>query len=159
MNMERVNRSVNKFNEGYACSQAILSEYGESLGLDRDLALKISSGFAGGMRRGETCGAVTGAFMVLGLIFCGDDSDKIEGRKNIYGAVSEFTQAFEQHHGTVLCKALLGCDIGTPEGMSAAKEGNLFQTKCPQFVETAATLLDRMIQTGVLESLSEHKGK
>lgn len=140
-----MNISVSRFKEGYACSQAILAEYGAPLGLDRNLALKIASGFAGGMRQGETCGAVTGAFMVLGLLFCGVDGDKIGGRQRIYDSVTEFTLAFEAIHGSVQCKALLGHDIGTPEGMKALKEGNLFETECPRFVETAATILDGMI--------------
>jgi hypothetical protein len=41
--------------------------YGRRFGLDRDVAMRIASGFAAGMRMAETCGAITGAIMVLGL--------------------------------------------------------------------------------------------
>ena len=47
--MNKIEESVQAFNEGYCCSQAILSIYGESLNLNRELALKISVPFCGGM--------------------------------------------------------------------------------------------------------------
>ena len=62
----RINNAVNKFLEAYACSQAILSEYCECFGLGTGTALKLDAGFAGGMQFCKTCGAVTGAIMVLG---------------------------------------------------------------------------------------------
>lgn len=50
------------------CAQAILSTYCEAFGLERNLALRLAQGFGGGMAHmGKTCGAVTGAYMVLGL--------------------------------------------------------------------------------------------
>ena len=56
------------FSQGFACSQAVLSAYAAEHGLDKDAALKVSAGFGGGMgRMAQTCGAVTGAYMVLGL--------------------------------------------------------------------------------------------
>ena len=67
--MHRISNAVNKFSNGYACSQAILSEYCERFNLDVETALKLAAGFAGGMRYGGTCGVVTGAYMVLGLHF------------------------------------------------------------------------------------------
>lgn len=65
--MDRVSEAVELFRSGAACSQAILGAYARTVGIDRATAMRMASGFAGGMRLGETCGAVTGAFMVLGL--------------------------------------------------------------------------------------------
>ena len=66
--MDRVETALSRFPEGFSCSQAILSTYGEEVGLARSLGLKLAAGFGGGMgRMAETCGAVTGAFMVVGL--------------------------------------------------------------------------------------------
>ena len=67
--MDNVNRAVALFQGGYNCSEAIFSAYSEQLGLNRETASKIASGFGGGMRMAETCGAVTAAFMVIGLKF------------------------------------------------------------------------------------------
>ena len=53
---------------GFNCCQALLSTYGTQFGLNREIALKVSEAFGGGMGfMAETCGAVTGAFMVIGL--------------------------------------------------------------------------------------------
>ncbi len=67
--MNSKSNAVAKFLQGTACSQAILSEYGIRFGLSQELAMKIAAGFAGGMRRGNICGAITGAYMALGLKF------------------------------------------------------------------------------------------
>ena len=56
----KVNEAVDCFNNGFNCSQAILSTYCEQFGLDKITALKLSCGLGAGMGRlGETCGAVT----------------------------------------------------------------------------------------------------
>ena len=66
--MTRIEEAVSCLKQGFSCSQAIVAAFAPSLGLDRDTALKIASGFGSGMGRlAETCGAVTGAFMILGL--------------------------------------------------------------------------------------------
>ena len=140
--MDRINNAVNKFNQGYACSQAILSEYCELFNMDIETALKLAGGFAGGMRFGRTCGAVTGAFMVLGLKYSTQNCEKPDGRKNVYDAVCEFTKSFEETHGSTNCETLLGCNIGTADGLQKAKAENLFQTLCPQFIKSAAELLE-----------------
>lgn len=143
--MSRITGAFDKFLGGYACSQAILTEYCELFGLDRDTAMKLAAGFAAGMRMGETCGAVTGAYMVLGLRFANENCEVPEGRKKVYDAVRKFTERFAGIHGTVECKALLDCDVGTETGMQKAVQNNLFKTVCPKFVKTSAELLEEMI--------------
>ena len=119
--------------------------YGRRYGVDRDLALRIASGFASGMRMAETCGAVAGAFMVLGLQHATAECDTVRGRQPVYAAAVEFRRQFEERHGTVVCRDLLGCDVTTPEGAQTAKERGLFKTVCPQMVRDAAEILERML--------------
>jgi C_GCAxxG_C_C family probable redox protein len=140
--LDRINNAADKFNKGYACSQAILTAYCGLFDMDSETALKLSSGFGGGMRNGKTCGAVTGAFMVLGLKFGNQDCDKADGRKNVYDAVIEFIKSFEQMHGSTDCKELLGCNVGTADGVTKAKEENLFNTVCPKFIKSSAEILE-----------------
>jgi C_GCAxxG_C_C family probable redox protein len=144
--MKRIMNAVDKFHDEYACSQAILTEYGALYCLEQDTALKLASGFAGGMRMGKMCGAVTGAFMVLGLAFGGHNCGKMEGRERVYNAVLEFTKNFREKYGTVSCSDLLGHDISTKQGIEAVKEQNLIQTMCPKFVKTSAELLEQVIE-------------
>lgn len=133
------------FAQGFLCSQAIVAAFAPSLGLDRDTALKLASGFGGGMGRlAETCGAVTGAFMVLGLKFGSATTDK-QAREAIYALVREFAARFKAIHGSILCRDLLGCNLNTPEGLALAQEKKLFSTVCPPYVETAARILEEML--------------
>lgn len=143
--MDRINNAVNKFKQGYACSQAILSEYCGFFNMDVETALKLAAGFAGGMRFGRTCGAVTGAFMVLGLKFGAKNSEKPDSRKNVYDAVCEFTRSFEEIHGSTDCEIIIGCNIGTAEGMKKAKKENLFDTICPKLIKSSADILEVML--------------
>jgi C_GCAxxG_C_C family probable redox protein len=139
-------QAVNVFREGSNCSQAVISVYAEDFGLSRENALKISSGFGGGMgRMAKTCGAVTGAFMVLGLKYGNADIHDKESRERIYGLVREFARLFENRNGSIVCRELLDCDISKPEGAATAKENGLFATVCPKLVGDATEILEEMM--------------
>jgi C_GCAxxG_C_C family probable redox protein len=141
--MSNVSEAVDKFNKGYACSQAILCTFGESLGIDHTTALKVSAAFAGGMRVGGMCGAVTGAIMVIGLKYCSPQCDTIAGRKTAYECARRFYSEFLKHNPSLFCKDLLGVDLGTPAGQSSAESQGLFRTRCPGFVKDAAEILEK----------------
>lgn len=143
--MSKVDEAVECFCRGAACSQAIAGTYGPSFGLPREQAMKLASGFAGGMRLAQTCGAVTGVFMVLGLKHAGADCDQRGGRENVYAAIRDFAARFQQRNNTVVCKELLGCDISTPEGAQRATKEGLFRTICPKLVQDAAEILEEML--------------
>ena len=142
--MSDVPRAVELFRDGCACSQAVLAVYGPPLGLPQVQAMQLAAGFGGGMRQGETCGAVAGAFMVLGLRHCSTDCGKSKGREEVNARVLEFAGKFKQRNGSLLCRDLLGCDISTAEGMKQAEEQNLFKTTCVQMVRDAAEILEEM---------------
>jgi C_GCAxxG_C_C family probable redox protein len=137
-------QAVSCFKEGYCCSQAVLSVYAEEFGLSRETALKIACGFGGGMgRMAQTCGAVTGAFMVIGLKY--GNADALESREETYGLVREFARRFEERNGSIICRDLLTCDISKPEGFRAAKENGLFTTVCPKMVQDATEIIEEMM--------------
>ena len=134
------------FSEGFNCAQSIVAAYAPSLGLDREAALKIASGFGGGMGRlAETCGAITGAFILLGLKF-GAAAAEREAKEAVYARVREFAAKFKACHGSLVCRDLLGCDLSTPEGFALAREKKLSSTVCPPYIETAAKILEEMLR-------------
>jgi C_GCAxxG_C_C family probable redox protein len=141
-----VESAVSLFKQGFNCAQAILATYGKEFNLERDTALKLASGFGGGMgAMGQTCGAVTGAFMIIGLKYgatsCSDEEVKI----NTYKLIRKFAERFKSRNGTNICKELLGCDISTEEGFRTAKEKDLFSTICPKLVQDAAEILEEIV--------------
>ena len=143
---DRVHCAVSSFAEGFSCSQAILGTYAEMLGLERQTALRLAASFGGGMgRMAQTCGAVTGAFMVLGLKYGSTSAQPGEAKERLYGLVREFADRFRRRQGSIVCKDLLGCDLSTPEGVRLAKEEGIVQAVCPQIVRYAAELLEELL--------------
>jgi C_GCAxxG_C_C family probable redox protein len=145
--MNRVDQAGECFGQGYACSQAILATYGEPLGLDRAQAVRLAEGFAGGVAGlGETCGALSGAVLVLGLKFGRTRPGDQEAKQATQRRVREFLRRFEARHGSLKCRDLIGCPIDTPERLQAARERRVFATICPGLVRDAAEILEAVLE-------------
>lgn len=143
--MEKADWAIEKFKGGLNCAQVVLGCYSEQFELKRELAFKIATGFGGGMRMGETCGAVTGAYLVLGLkygIVSGSDPDR---KARAYEKIVEFNHRFKSMNNTVRCKELLNCDLSTPAGKRLAEEQGLFDSICPQLIQNAIIILEEML--------------
>lgn len=124
----------------------MLSTYGERFGLDRETALKVAGAFGGGIgRMGELCGAVTGAFMVIGLKHGKTKADDDEAREKTYELVNTFAAGFKSRNKSIQCSDLLGHDLGTDQGREAVAEKNLFTTLCPRFVRDAGEILEELL--------------
>lgn len=126
----------------FNCAQTVFSLFAADLGIDEKTALKISSGFGGGMTRAETCGAVTGAYMIIGMKH-GHDSSDPEKKAKTKMLIHKFNEEFEKKHGSLICKKLTGFDISTPDGSMAASESGVFMTKCPLFIQSACEILEK----------------
>jgi C_GCAxxG_C_C family probable redox protein len=137
--MSKVKKAVECFEDGYNCSQAVFSTYSPDLGVPSEQALKIASGFGGGMRNDSTCGAVTGAFMILGLKFT-------KGKDKPYDKIIKFAKAFCRKNKSTDCQALIGCDIRTKEGNEKAINEGLFRKICSRLVEDAAEILEEILK-------------
>ncbi len=134
------------FLSGFNCAQAVFSTYSRELGLEPELALRIAGSFGGGMGHiGETCGAVTGAFMLIGLKYGKVSTDDNEAKEKNYSLVQEYTRKFVAKHGSVKCKELLGFDISVPEEMHKARENDLFKTICPKLVKDSSEIVEELL--------------
>jgi len=146
--MSSVEQAVARFNEGALCSQAVFSTYAEKMGLDRETATKIATPLGAGIARlGETCGAVSGAILAIGLKHGNMTDWRVEDKQKeeAYRAAREFVDGFRSRHGSILCRDLLGCDLNTPEGSREAAEKKLFLSLCPKLVRDAAEILEELI--------------
>jgi C_GCAxxG_C_C family probable redox protein len=124
----------------------VLSTYGERFGLDREMGLRVAGAFGGGMgRMGEMCGAVTGAFMAIGLKHGKRKADDDEAREKTYELVNAFAARFKSRNNSLVCRELLGHDLSTEQGRDAVAEKNLFLTLCPKFVDDAGEILEELI--------------
>ncbi len=145
MNTSKVEQAASYFKQGFACSQAVFAAYAPSEGLPAETALKIGESFGGGMAMAETCGAVTGAFMLLGLKYGRTRAEDLAAKTKNRALVKEFVEHFKTRHGSITCKGLLGVDISTEQGRADANEKNLFQTLCPNLVQSAAEILEQLM--------------
>jgi C_GCAxxG_C_C family probable redox protein len=128
------------------CAQAILSTYCEGFGLERNLALRLAQGFGAGMgQKANICGAVTGAYMVLGLSQKMFPDNPRESLDATYELVREFDRRFKVLHGSVICRELIGYDLSTPEGLAEAREKKVFTSVCPGLVGDSAKILESML--------------
>jgi C_GCAxxG_C_C family probable redox protein len=94
---------------------------------------------------GETCGAVTGAFMIIGLKYGKTKAEDDDARDKTYELAGKFVAKFKDRHGPIVCRELLGCDLSNPEGLKTAREKGLFDTLCPQLVRDAADILEEIL--------------
>lgn len=141
----KVEKAISSFKSDLNCAQSVLSAYTEELNLDPDLALAISCGFGGGMGRlQETCGAVTGAIMVLGIYNRPKFNSNSERKEKTYVMVREFSEKFKALHGTTSCKALLNCDLQTEEGRRYAREHGLYETICEKCVADSVRIIKEL---------------
>jgi C_GCAxxG_C_C family probable redox protein len=144
--LSKAEEADNQFEKGYSCAPSVLSTYSEQFGLEEELALKIACGFGGGIgRTGRTCGAVTGAVMVIGLKHGQADVTDEESRQETHELVKEFIDKFTALHGSVECRELIGYDLSNPAEFELARASSDVQRKCHGFVHDAACILEDVL--------------
>ncbi len=143
--MDRAEKAVDYYMHNFNCSQGVFTAFAAETGFDEKTALKIATNFGGGARKGELCGAVAGALMVLGLKYGHCDSGDMDTKQRSYRISEEYLNRFIEANGSVVCRELLELDLTDPEDMKIIKEKNLFRTRCPELVRSAAEILEGLI--------------
>jgi C_GCAxxG_C_C family probable redox protein len=139
-------KAIMNFRAGYNCAQAVVTAYSEQLGFDQELAAGLACGFGAGMgRMQETCGTVTGAFMVIGLNSYRKRTDPVERKEHAYPLIREFNKRFIERYGTNNCRKLLNCDLMTEEGRQYLKDNNLHETVCEKCIADSIRILEEIL--------------
>ena len=134
------------FLKRFTCSAAVFSAFSQELGLEQDTARKIACGFGAGISKtGNTCGAVTGAIMVIGLRYGKADEGDEAATEKTRSLVREFIGKFAAKNGSVNCTDLLGYDLSDPDDYEAARKSGIFIEKCPLLVRDAADILEEIL--------------
>ena len=145
--MGNIEQASSNFEAGFSCSQSIAAAFAPEMGLERTLALRVGAAMGGGLARsGQTCGAVSGALMVIGLKYGRTEADDEESKERTYQLGAEFLERFKSQAGSTACRELLGFDVSDPEQRKMAKENGLFASVCPRLVQNAAEILEKMLQ-------------
>ena len=142
---ERIKAALDKFEEGYDCSHAILNAYADLFEFD-EKSMAIIRTPCGPMagRPMSVCGAVAGALKALSQKLREEKESGISTQKKS-DLIREFRERFEQIHGTVNCTELLGVDLTDIQGQNAAIDKDLFHTRCVGFITDSALILEDLI--------------
>jgi C_GCAxxG_C_C family probable redox protein len=124
-NRQMVERAQGLLARSANCAQSTYAALAEHLGFEPGNTLKALTPFPGIGLRGDTCGAVTGCVMAIGMVLGRDCLDDQAAMQISVKAARRFCRTFEAEFGDTACRAILSQALGTafdftrPEGMAA----------------------------------------
>ena len=143
---QKAEKAISSFRAGLNCAQSVLKAYADEMNINNEFALSVSCGFGGGMGRlQETCGAVTGSFMVFGVYNFKKYADNKDRKEKTYAMIQKFSSKFKSFHSVMDCKTLLGADLNTEEGQKYVAENNLHEKVCERCISDAIEIVDELI--------------
>ena len=149
--MDHGMKAAELFLGGYNCAQSVAVAFCDVTGLEEKTAARMISTFGGGMGRlREVCGAVSGMFFVLGLLYGYDDPGDDAGKKQLYTDAQALAAKFQDACGSIICRDLLNNPPIDPT--PSPRTAEYYKARpCAQMVLTAGTLLDEFIAAHPLE--------
>ncbi len=106
--------------------------------------MKLAYAFGGGMgRMGETCGAVTGAFMIISLAHGASKADDDQAKDKTCELVEKFSDEFKARNRSTLCKELIGFTLCSKDLPAEAKD--IISERCPGYMLDAVQIIDDII--------------
>lgn len=141
-------KAMKLFKEGYNCSQAVFLAFEDKYDLDQKTAAMLSSSFGGGMGRlREVCGAVTGMFMVAGMLYGYESPEDKEAKTAHYKRIQELASEFEKHTGSIICRTLLALDVQKDIPVPEERTETYYKKRpCEQLTGIAAMIMEKYIE-------------
>lgn len=145
--MTRREAAMANFMKGYNCSQSVALAFADMLNIDEATLSKISCSFGGGMGRlREVCGSVSGIFMVAGLLYGYDGPETGQLKADHYARIQELARRFEEKHGSIVCRELLGLSVRHDVSVPEARTSEYYKKRpCPEIIGDAAEILEQFI--------------
>ena len=141
-------KAEENFLNGYNCTQAVFLAFSDLYQLDTETAARLSSSFGGGMGRlREVCGAVSGMFLVAGMLYGYDRPGDLEGKKEHYARIQQLAKAYEEENGSIVCRELLKLDRKRDLPVPEARTAEYYQKRpCKKLVRMAAAIMEQYIE-------------
>ena len=135
------------FMQGYNCAQAVFAAFCDETGLTQQQALKLASGFGGGVSgMREVCGAVSGLTLTLSAIYGYDVPDDRAAKLALYHGVQEAAERYRAKNGSIICRELLGLSQDVKKVDPAPRTQEYYKKRpCPELVAMAARIADDYI--------------
>ena len=151
--MNHAEKAFQLFKSGYNCAQAVAVAFCDLTGLSEVQAARMASAFGGGMgRMREVCGAVSGMFMVLGLLYGYDDPKADDTKKKLYTEVQALADRFKAEAGSIICRDILKNPPSDPNP-SPRTDAYYAMRPCERMVFLAASLMDEFLEAHPLEEI------
>ncbi len=132
----RIEQTIERRNKGYNCAQAVACTYCDLFGIDENTMLRITEAFGVGMGNMEgTCGAISGACVILGLLNSSGDSENVSSKGATGKLARQVMEQFKARNSSVICKELKGVTTGK------------MLRSCPDCIRDAAEFLENILQT------------
>ena len=146
-------KAMDLFKEGFNCSQSVFLAFEDMYKMDPKTALMLSSSFGGGMGRlREVCGAVSGMFMVAGVLYGYDDPKDYEAKKVHYERIQQLAKEFELRNGSIVCRQLLGLGEGKDTPAPEKRTQEYYKKRpCAELVGIAAAIMEQYIIANKVE--------
>lgn len=143
--MNKKEKAMELFKQGYNCSQAVFGAFSEELGLDFETAVKISSSFGGGMgRMREVCGAVSGMFMAAGMKLGYSSPTDTKSKTEHYKLIQTLAADFKIENGSIICRELLGLEGEDKHYVPSERTIEYYKKRpCAELVGEAAEILEK----------------
>ncbi len=144
---EHSNEAKRLFCNGYNCCQAVLLAFSDITGLDEKTALTIASSFGGGMGRlREVCGAVSGMFMVAGILYGYSDMSERSAKAEHYALIQRMASMFKEKNGSIVCRELLGAETRVKSHIPDERTEAYYKKRpCAELCADAAEIMDIII--------------
>lgn len=145
--MTHAEKARDLFLEGYSCSQAVFIAYCDLTGIDEKTAALIASSFGGGMgRMREVCGAVSGMFMAVGILYGYDDPSATSEKTAHYARIQELARRFKERNTSIICRDILGKIAADKSFIPQERNEKYYSTRpCAKMVYDAAEILEQYI--------------
>ena len=136
------------FLKGYNCTQAVFLAFSDLYQMDMATAARLSSSFGGGMGRlREVCGAVSGMFLVAGMLYGYDMPGDLEGKKEHYARIQQLARAYEEENGSIVCRELLRLDRKRDLPVPEERTAEYYKKRpCKKLVRMAAAIMEQYIE-------------
>jgi C_GCAxxG_C_C family probable redox protein len=146
--MDREKKAIEYHRRKFNCSQSVLAVFSDEHGVRENECLKIATAFGGGMARQQyTCGAITGAMMVLGLRFGMGVNDPEENKLKTYAKTRELFSEFKKLHGSTCCLDLLdGLNMNDPDDFKKIVDQKLIDVRCEKYISDAVLIAERLMK-------------
>lgn len=144
---EKTRHATERFRSGFNCSQSVISAFAEDFGLSKDSCLRLASPFGSGIARmQETCGAITGAMMAIGLKYGKGENGSEDDKALAYKYSQSLINEFKNRNNTICCRQLLDDhDINSPEGMAKIMELDLYHNYCLKYIRDAVEITETIL--------------